>query len=64
MSKKLIEQKQEAGARVAQIKKVIKRIDSNLLDKYKHYDYFTDKSQDSQSNGKANLEEIEDLNIG
>ena len=43
-SKKAIEQKQEARTRVAQIKKVPKRINGGLLDQYKHDNYDTNKS--------------------
>lgn len=39
-----MKQKQKAGARVTQMKNIPKRIDSNLLDQYKHDDYNTNKS--------------------
>ncbi len=63
-SKKAIEQRQEAGARAAQMKKTLKRMDNGLLDQHEQDDYDTDESQDSQSNGEANPDEMEDLNIG
>ena len=43
--------------------KNIQRIDDALLEEYKHDDYEINESQDSQSNNKANLDAIEDLNI-
>ncbi len=61
---KVLEQKQKTVAKVAQMKKALKRIDSGSLDQHKYNDYNTNKSQDSQSNDEANLSEIEDLNIG
>ncbi len=48
---------------MAQMKKAPKRIDSGLLNQYKYNDYDTDKSQDSQSNNKADSDEIKGLNI-
>ena len=61
-SKKVMKQKQEIGARVAQIK-ALRKIDSGLPDQYKHDNYNTNKSQNSQSNGETDLDKIEDLNI-
>ena len=61
--RKTIKQKQAAEARVAQIKKTSRKRNSSLLDQHKHDDYNTNKSQDSQSNGEANPDEMEDLNI-
>lgn len=58
-----MEQKQEVGVRVARII-ATKRINSNLLDQYKHDNYNIDDSQDSESNIVADPDEIEDLNIG
>ena len=62
--RKIIEQRQKAGARAALMKKTSRRMDGNLLDQHEHDDYNTDKSQDSQSNGEANPDKMEDLNIG
>ena len=42
-SKKAIEQRQEAGAKAARIKKVLRKIDNSLLDQYRYDDYNTDK---------------------
>ena len=61
--RKAIEQRQEAGARAAQRKKAPKRIDSGLWNQHKHDDYDTNESEDSQSDDKANSNEMEDLNI-
>ena len=62
-SRKAMEQKQEAGARAAQRKKESKRIDSSSWDQHKHDDYDTNELEDSQSDGEANPDEMEDLNI-
>ncbi len=64
VSRKVIEQIQKAGARVAQMKRTPREMDNSLSDKHKQDDYITDESQDSQSNGEANLDEMKDLNIG
>lgn len=37
---------------------------SDLLDQHKHDDNDTNESQDSQCNGEANSDKIEDLDIG
>lgn len=44
--------------------KILRKIDSNLLDKYKHNNYNTNKLQNSQLNNKINSDEIKNLNIG
>ncbi len=62
--RKAIEQRQEVGARAARMKKTPRRMDNGSLDQYKQDDYDTDESQDSQSNGEADPDEMEDLNIG
>lgn len=46
-SRKIIEQRQKAVARVAQMKKTPKKMDNSLSAKYKHDDYDTNESQDS-----------------
>ena len=63
MSKKTIEQRYAAGAKVTQMKKTLKRRDSSLSNQHKHDNYDTNKSQNSQSNGEADPDKIEDLNI-
>ncbi len=63
-SRKAIEQRQEAGARAARMKKTQKRIDNGSSDQHEQDDYDTDESQNSQSNGEADPDEMEDLNIG
>ncbi len=63
-SRKAIEQKQEAGARVARMKKTQKRMDNDLSDQHEQDYYDTDESQDSHSHGEADPDEMEDLNIG
>lgn len=40
------------------------RINSGLSDQYKYDDYDTYESKNSQSNGKANPNEMKNLNIG
>lgn len=60
---KVIKQRQEAGIRVARMKKTPKRIDNGLSDQHKQDNYKTDESEDSQSNGVTHLDKIEDLNI-
>ena len=45
------------------MKKTPRKIDSSLSYQQKHDDYDTNELQDTQSNGKPNLDEIEDLNI-
>lgn len=45
------------------MKKIIKKIYSNLLDQNKQDDYNIDKSQDSQPYDKTDLEKLKDLNI-
>ena len=45
------------------MKKTSRRRNIGLLDQYKYNDYDTNKSQDSQSNGEANLDEMKDLNF-
>ncbi len=42
-SRKVMEQRQEAGARVARLKKVPKKIDSGSSDQHKYDDYDTDE---------------------
>ncbi len=46
------------------MKKTPRRMDNGLSDQYKQDDYDTDESQDNQSNGDADPDEMEDLNIG
>ncbi len=58
-----MKQRQEAGARMARMKKSPTRMDNGSSDQQKQDDYDTDQSQDSQSNSEADLDEIEDLNI-
>ena len=43
--------------------KALRKINSGLLDQHEHNNYNIDKSQDSQSNSKADLYKMEDLNI-
>ena len=62
--KKVMEQRQAAGAKAAQVKKTPKKRNSSLSDQYKHDNYNTNKSQNSQSNDEADPNEMEDLNIG
>ena len=62
-SRKTMEQRQAAGARAAQMKKTPRRKNSGSSDQHKHDDYDTNESQDSQSNGEADPDEMEDLNI-
>ncbi len=63
-SRKAMEQRQEAGARVARMKKTPRRMDNSSSGQYEQDNYDTYESQNSQSNGEADLDEIEDLNIG
>lgn len=63
MSKKVIEQRQEVEIRIAWIKKASKKIDNDLSDQHKHDNYNINKWQNIQSNNKANLDEIDNLNI-
>ncbi len=44
--------------------KTLIRMDNGLSDQHEHDDYYTDESQDSQSNGEADPDEMEDRNIG
>ena len=44
--------------------KVPRSMDSSLSDQHEHDDHDIDESQNSQSNGEANPDEMEDLNIG
>ena len=62
--RKAMEQREAAEARTAQMKKTPKKKNSGSLDQHKHDDYNINESQDSGSNGEANPDEIEDLNIG
>ncbi len=62
--RKAMEQRQEAGIRVTQMKKTPRRMNNGSLDQHKQNDYDTDELQDSQYNGEANPDEMEDLNIG
>ncbi len=39
-------------------------MDNGSSDQHEHDDYDTHESQDSQSNGEADSDEMEDLNIG
>ncbi len=39
-------------------------MDNGSLDQHEQDDYDTNESQDSQSNGEANPNEMDDLNIG
>ncbi len=39
-------------------------MNNGSLDQYEQDDYDTDESQDSQSNGQTDPDEMEDLNIG
>ena len=61
-SKKTIEQRQEAEIRAMQMKRP-RKIDNDSLDPHRHNYHDTNESQDSQSNGEVNLDEIKDLNI-
>ena len=63
VSRKPMEQRQEAGARAARRKKAPRRIDSGLWDQHKHDDDDTNESEDSQSDNEADPDEMEDLNI-
>ncbi len=47
ISKKPMEQRQKAKARIAQIKNAPKRINNSLSDQLKYNDYDTNESQDS-----------------
>ena len=58
-----MKQRQKAGARATQIK-APRNMDNGLLDQHKLNDYNTNKLKDSQFNGEADLDKIEDLNIG
>ncbi len=49
---------------MAQLKKAPRRIDNGLSDQNEMDDLDTVELQDSQSNGEANSDEMEDLNIG
>ena len=62
--KKAMEQRQAAGAKVAQKEKTPKRRKCSLSDQNKDDDYNTDESQDSRFNFKADPNKIKDLNIG
>ena len=62
-SKKVMKQRQEAGAKAVQRKKAPTRIDSGLWDQHEHDDYDTNELEDSQSDSEADLDEMEDLNI-
>ena len=42
--RKAMEQRQAAGAKMAQMKKTIKKKNNGLFDQYKHDDYNTNKS--------------------
>lgn len=64
VSIKVMEQKQKAETKTAQMKKASSRIFGGLLELYKHDNYDIDEEQFSQSNDEANLDEIENLNIG
>ncbi len=64
MSRKTMKQKQAAEVRAARMKKTPRRMDNGLLDQHEQDDYDTDESQDCQSNREADLDEMEDLNIG
>ena len=44
--------------------KIPRRMDSDSSNQYEDDNHDTDKSPDSQSNNKANLDQMEDLNIG
>lgn len=44
--------------------KILKKINSSLLNQYKNNNYNTYKLQNNQLNNNANLAEINDLNIG
>lgn len=46
------------------MKKTARRKNSCLLDQHKYDKYNTNKSQNCQSNNKANRNKITDLNIG
>lgn len=45
------------------MKKILRRIISSLLNQCEYDNYDIDKLQNSQSNSKANFNEIKDLNI-
>ena len=62
-SRKAIEQRQETGARAAQRKKAPRRINSGSWDQHEHDDYDTNESEDSQSDGETDPDEMKDLNI-
>ena len=59
-----MEQRQEAGAKVAQMKKASRKIDGSLLGQHEYDDYNINESQDSQSNGEVDLDKMKDLNFG
>ncbi len=63
-SRKVMEQRQEAGARAAQMKKTPRRMDNGSSDQHEQDDYNTDELQESQSNVETDPDKIEDLNIG
>ncbi len=59
-----MEQRQEARARAARMKKTLRRRDNGLTYQHEKDDYDTNELQDSQSNSEADPNEMEDLNIG
>ena len=61
--KEAMEQRQKAGARATRMN-VPRKMDSGLSDQYEHDDHDINESQNSQSNGKANPDEMKNLNIG
>ncbi len=64
VSRKAMEQRQESGTTVAQMKKTLRRMDNGSSNQHEQDDYNIDESQNSQSNGEADPDNMEDLNIG
>lgn len=46
------------------MKKTLRKKNSSLLDKHKYNDYNINESQDSQSNGEADSDKMNNLIIG
>ncbi len=63
MSRKAIEQRQEAETKITQIKKTWKKIDSGLTDQHEYDNYDINESQNNQSNGQVDLDKMEGQNI-
>ena len=62
-SKNAIEQRQAAGAKMVQRKKTARKTNSGLSDYHKHDEHNTNESQNSQSHGETDLNEMDGLNI-